>query len=99
MANLVSPLVGNKSPAVMSRSTDTSSMSSAFRSVPFFTLLGLVGVVILTSVLIVGANWAIDTGIELTEALFLLTPLYVFWALKSTYQKGRNHGATASNAT
>lgn len=82
----------------MNMSTDTPSISSAFHSVPFLTLLGLAGVVILTSVLIVGANWAIDTGIELTEALFLLTPLYVYWALRSTYQKGQEHGATASNA-
>jgi len=80
-------------------STDTSSILSAFRSVPFLTLLGLVGVTILTSVLIVGANWVIDTGIELTEALFALTPLYVFWALRSTYQKGKEHGAIAPNVT
>lgn len=45
--------------------------------------------VIATALLVLGANWVLETGIELSDSLFLLTPMYVFWALQRTYEKGR----------
>jgi hypothetical protein len=60
-------------------------------------LIGLVGITIATSLLVLGANWLLDTGIELADSLFLLTPLYAYWALQKTYEKGREDGIQSAN--
>lgn len=53
---------------------------------------------IVSSLLVLGANWLLDTGIELSDSLFLLTPLYAYGALQKMYEKGRADGVQSVNA-
>lgn len=81
---------------------DTSAMPSTLSSphvlVPFSALAGLMGVVIATCLVILGANWTFDTGIELYDSLFLLTPMYMFWALQWMYKRGREDAMRSEQA-
>jgi len=77
----------------MDTSTKSSTLSSPSVVRPFSALAGLMSAVIATALLILGTNWVLDTGIELSDSLFLLTPMYVFWALQRMYEKGRKDEA------
>ncbi len=77
----------------MDTPTKSPTLSSPSVVGPFSALAGLISAVIATALLILGTNWVLDTGIELSDSLFLLTPMYVFWALQRMYEKGRKDEA------